>query len=67
MIRDGQILQGDRTVYLPKATLDTGANTASYTGRGVLEKLHAYTIVPTKHKTRLGDGSTWITINEMVL
>lgn len=66
MIRDGQILQGGNTVYLPKATLDTGANTASYTGRALLEKLHTYTIKPTKHKTRLGDGSTWITINEMV-
>lgn len=52
---------GSKTVYIEKATMDTGAKAGTYAGLGVIRRLGAK-LVPSTHRARLGDGKTVIRV-----
>ena len=65
-VREAWVSTSTTTRYLPRCTLDTGASHGNYIGRSALKKLDFPEIHPCQHSARLGDGKTFITINECV-
>ena len=63
-LREARISTATTSRYLPKCTLDTGASHGNYIGREALKKLEFVRINPCQHSARLGDGETFIKINE---
>lgn len=55
------VLDGSKTVFVEKATLDTGARVGTYVGLAVIRKLGAK-LAPSTHKARLGDGKTVVQV-----
>ena len=66
MTREGQLQSGGKTVYVPKALLDTGANHGNYIGRSLVDRFDNIDIEPCTHHVRLGDGQTLMHITECV-
>ena len=66
VIMEARISTGADCRYVPKCTLDTGANRGNYIGRDALTLIQFPRFFPCKHSVRLGDGKTYITINEGV-
>ena len=66
VIREASISTGADRRYVPKCTLDTGANRGNYIGREALTLIQFPKLFPCRHSARLGDGKTYVTINESV-
>jgi hypothetical protein len=66
VIMEARITSGADCRYVPKCTLDTGANRGNYIGREALSLLQFPRMFPCRHSARLGDGKTYVTINEGV-
>ena len=66
MTREAQVLHGEKTVYVSKALLDTGAQESNYAGRSLVERFDDLVIEPCSHWVRLGDGATKVHLTEMV-
>ena len=64
VMREASISTATQRRYLPKCTLDTGASHGNYIGRQALKGLEFVKIFPCRHSARLGDGETFLTINE---
>lgn len=62
VVREGQIIQGDNTYYLPKLTLDTGASCGNYIGGELVDRIPSLRKKPCKHRALLGDGQTHVDI-----
>ena len=65
-VREARVSTATGSRYLPKCTLDTGASHGNYIGRDALKRLEFVKINPCQHSARLGDGETFIKINECV-
>ena len=66
VIMEARISTGADCRYIPKCTLDTGANRGNYIGREALSLIQFPRMFPCRHSARLGDGKTYVTINEGV-
>jgi hypothetical protein len=66
VIREARISTGADCRYVSKCTLDTGANRGNYIGREALSLIQFPRMFPCRHSARLGDGKTYVTINEGV-
>ena len=66
VIMEARISTGADCRYVPKCTLDTGANRGNYIGREALSLIQFPRMFPCRHSARLGDGKTYVTINEGV-
>jgi hypothetical protein len=64
--REAKVRVGDYTRHLDKVLLDTGANSGSYAGPGVVELFPFAEVQPCSHHVRLGDGITVVHLTEMV-
>ena len=64
MIREGQLLCGDKMVYVGKALLDTGASGGNYIGEAMVAELKEAPREPCSHRVTLGDGKTQIHITQ---
>jgi hypothetical protein len=67
VIMEARISSGANSRYIPKCTLDTGANRGNYIGREALSLIQFPRMFPCRHSARLGDGKTYVTINEGVV
>jgi hypothetical protein len=67
VIMEARISSGTNSRYIPKCTLDTGANRGNYIGREALSQIQFPKMFPCRHSARLGDGKTYVTINEGVV
>ncbi len=66
VIMEARISTGADSRYVPKCTLDTGANRGNYIGREALSLIQFPKMFPCRHSARLGDGKTYVTISEGV-
>jgi RNase H-like domain found in reverse transcriptase len=60
-------MQGDRTYYLPKLTLDTGASSGNYVGGDLVQRLPGVAMESCRHSALLGDGRTQVEISRKVI
>ncbi len=67
VVREGLVLFGNQRINLPKVTLDSGASSGNYIGRQFLDR-HLSSVLrqPCKHRVRLGDGKTYMEVNNSV-
>ena len=63
VMREAQVQCGDKTAWVPKALLDTGAERGNYIGAAMVERLGCTEFDPCRHRVRLGDGDTCVEIN----
>lgn len=65
--REGRVLTKGEPIIVPCITLDTGADSGNYIGRQLLQKCPNTKLKPCKHRVRLGDGGTMMTIQDSVV
>ena len=66
VVREGEIVHGMESYYLPKLTFDTGASSGNYIGAELVRRIPGINIQACNHKAVLGDGKTMIYIQSMV-
>ena len=64
VVREGRVSSGGEIYSLPKVTLDSGASHASYVGKKIVDSMSGLHRYPCKHKAKLGDGTTFLEVNE---
>ena len=64
MVREAQLFSGFQDIHVNKMTLDTGASSASYIGRSLVNRFHNLVTNPCRQSARLGDGKTIVEISE---
>jgi len=66
VVRAGEVCIAGEVKIVPKVTLDSGAQGASYCGEAMLQRLGAVVRLPCQHRARLADGKTRLDISEKV-